>query len=581
MKKILLIALVVAQSDIQAMSLKDKISKIFSKCSCVLSPIIQEVKNEEKKLEDANRKSRKNSLPMPIANSSIVTNRNEFYSSLSDIENPDYILNVRKGEIFFSDGFSQSSQNPDSIYEDEGIFDIEQDYGQSLSGYLSEEYFPSLYRKKQLHDIREHRQRTSNKPMRRRRSSIDMYYHKYNETDQKNRAHGESAAKITYGAIWCETKTLKENLKNLVIIFLDRCCDLSFKILEQENEIYVGEFNSGERLIFCGDEEETTCTGEEMCIYGKSGARRTVPSWRIPVFLGDTPFSFTDEYVSRLNETLLEMVQNPIGAELLRTVITKRIINGMPKLVFIPVQNTNISLEAGNQVQRYFAQYRREIANYLIRGMRDRFVLYNPKCPSDTDARVIKYDTQLNKCVLDVKDVPFRVSLFNTLIHSLRTEGSQLSGDVSFMAKRPNNALMVPDFNKEISSLEIRIPSFSLKKILYVNDEGYRSMLGLTREGIDLLCEAAYTTIDEAEYIRMSPTKYDDVQVRIDQIFGEDADQKQKITDFVYRLSPKQWDNLFSQYIEQDKECYLFKYFLTHKNKCPKFGVGQYGCTEI
>ena len=587
MKKILLIALIIAQSDIQAMSF----NKMFSKHSYTLTPAVRETKDEEKEFTNAKNRSRKNSLPIPIKALGNKVNKTEFYFGSSSGSDSNYTLNVRKGEVFFPDVFTQSLQNSNGTDKDEGIFDMEPDaeqftsantvsnYAEQMPGYtLSEEYFPSFYREKQTHDIQDSQHGMSYNPRRRRKSSTDKYYDKY-EADKKNHAPGVltdsyKEAMTTYELILCKEISSKENSENLVRIFRDKCCDWSFKIVRQENEIYVGELNSKKRLVFCSDVKKAIRNGEKMYILGRSGVKCMVPSWRDPMFFGDSPISFDDHYTNRLNKVLLELVQNPIGAELLRTVITKRITDRRPRLAFIPVQNTNISLDAGNSVQRQFARSNQEIANYLIRGMRDEFILYNPECPSASDVRVVKYDSQSDKCRLAVRDVPFRVSLFNTLVQSLYEDGDQMVEGVSFMKSRPNNAVMVIDFKKEKPETVITISSFWLKEILYVNDAGYKVMLGTSSEKKSLLCEAAYTSSEG--YIRMSAREYYDVITKIDEPLKEFTDQKQEITNSVYKLTHEQWDDIFSQYIELDADGFLFKEFLTQNNDHSKSGKGMY-----
>ncbi|MCR4623309.1 MAG: hypothetical protein K5780_01460 [Alphaproteobacteria bacterium] len=579
MKKVLLIALITAQSDIQAMSLKSKISKMLPRHDCTLTTVVRETKDEEREFTNAKRGSRKNSLPIPIK----TIKKKEVPSNLSDVGDLDYILNFRKGEVFSSNGFTQSLQNFNRTDKDECIFDMEPDtqqftsvstisnYAEQTPGYtLSEEYFPSFYR----HDIQES-QHGIFYNTRRRKSSIDRYYDKY-ETNKKNHSPGvltnsDKETMTTYGLTLCEEILPKENRENLIRIFRDKCCDWSFKIVKQEKEIYIGELDSKRRLVFCSDVEKVVRNGEKMYILGKSSTKCTVSSWCDPMFFGDSPLSFDGHYINRLNEVFLELAQNPIGAELLHTVITKRISCHMPKLAFIPVQNTNISLEAGNLVQRQLARSNHEIDKYLIR---DKFILYNPECPSDSNVRVVKYDSQSDKCVLAVRDVPFRVSLFNTLVHSLHENGDQMEEGVSFIKSRPNNAVMATDFKEEIPETVITISSFWLKEVLYVNDGGYKVMFGLPSDEKNLLCEAAYTASEG--YIRMSARKYYDVITKVEESFKEFTDQKQEHTDSNYKLTHKQWDDILSQYIELDEDGFLFKEFLTQNNNCSKSGKGMY-----
>jgi len=382
----------------------------------------------------------------------------------------------------------------------------------------------------------------------------------------------------TYISTWDETVPLKKNQENLVDRFLNECCDLSFKLVEQINEIHIGRLDSREQFAFCDEADGVAPdrNSEGILIFAKSGVGITVPSWRIPTFLEGVPRSFTDEFRNKLRETLLELVQNPVGAKLLRVSIAKRSANHMPKLVFVPIHGTDVSLEAGNSIQRYLAKDNQEIADYLSE-MKERFVLYNPECLSDKDKRVIRYDSQLDKCFLDVQDVPFKVSLFNVLNRSLYENYN----DTAVLLQYSNgNIHSVPFIKEGKLSVDAQIPNFRFKRNIYENDSDYRSMLGRTSSGIDLLCEAAYTS-GEYKYIRMSSRKY--ASVRIKGIIGEHTDE---IRDFVksqkeINLTRKQLDALLSQYIENGEDHEIFKDFLKLQFKSPKFGIGQYKCADL
>lgn len=168
-------------------------NKMFSKRGYTLTPAVRETKDEEKEFTNAKRGFRKNSLPIPIKASGNKANKTEFFFGSSSGGDSNYTVNVRKGEVFFSDQSLQSSNGTD---EGEGIFDMELDTGQSTSantasnqakqtsGYtLSEEYFLPIYRKKQFHDIQESQHGMSHNP--RRKSSSDEYYDKH-KSDKKN-----------------------------------------------------------------------------------------------------------------------------------------------------------------------------------------------------------------------------------------------------------------------------------------------------------------------------------------------------------------------------------------------------------
>jgi hypothetical protein len=46
-------------------------------------------------------------------------------------------------------------------------------------------------------------------------------------------------------------------------------------------------------------------------------------------------------------------------------------------------------------------------------------------------------------------------------------------------------------------------------------------------------------------------------------------------------LTQTQADEIFSQYIEKGGDGEIYKAFLKHEYKSPKFGVGQYECSDL
>jgi len=204
MKKILLIAFAMAHCNLQAMWFETKIKKVLPKQGYVLSAVVHETKNEGKEVERANTEFSKNSRPTSVTTSDAATNNGEFFLSLSDIRQSssdftetssagssaisDYLSILANQtiseEVFSSIEAARSLPNFSSsipFYEDDGIFDMEMSsMERSSSKYsVSEECFPHFYREKQLLDSQKRENSMSHKPIKRRKSSIDMYYSKH------------------------------------------------------------------------------------------------------------------------------------------------------------------------------------------------------------------------------------------------------------------------------------------------------------------------------------------------------------------------------------------------------------------
>ena len=218
MKKLLLIVVTITSCDLQAMWLEAKIRKILPKRSYILSAIVRNPTNEEKKPSDVNRRMSTGSRPISVATSDTATNNVEFTLSLSDIKQSsseititssvednsnsiasDYV-SMATSKIFFEEevfpsieaarslpNFNPSFNSTTPFYEDEGVLDMEMSDAEQSShaektspGYtMSEEYFPAFYREKQTLDIQKHQYETSYNPAKRRKSSMDTYYQRY------------------------------------------------------------------------------------------------------------------------------------------------------------------------------------------------------------------------------------------------------------------------------------------------------------------------------------------------------------------------------------------------------------------
>lgn len=387
---------------------------------------------------------------------------------------------------------------------------------------------------------------------------------------------------------WNKSLTKEKNLENLVDKCLDKCFDPSFKILSESNGIYVGTLSSGEHLVFSDNVKgiSLSSTSEEVRIVANSPdgifAGMDVPSWQVPMFLEEVPLSFTPTLKRQLREVLLQLVQNPVGAKLLRVLFAVRTANNMPKLVFIPTRSVNVQLQAGDMAQRYLAQSNQKIANYLKGNMKDRFILYNPDFPLNKNTTTIKYDLQKKDFVIDEQDVPFTVLLFNAFNQSLHESGSRYSKEDSLIRSRSNNGQIVLD-RIEIGHniMDLVAPIFKLKKCLFRNNAGYWNMLGVTSEGIDLLCEAAFTSAENQAYIRISFLKGG-----TDAMFEGIIDQTSAgltyiATQQVFNLTQTQRNRILLLYVTKGGDCEIYKAFLTREAKFPKFGVGQYECADL
>ncbi|MBO4405122.1 MAG: hypothetical protein J5821_00145 [Alphaproteobacteria bacterium] len=212
MKKILVVVVAISQCDLQAMWLEEKIKKILPKHSYVLSTTIRETTNEEKAVITEKKESPKNIGAISIATSITAANNEEFSLILSDIKqspseltitssvsantdtnsiNSDYLSMIAtqptyEEKIFTPientqslPKFSSAVPFSDALSDEERIFDIEISGGglSSPEYILSEEYFPTHYRDKQTHDTQKYGHGTPYKSMKRRKSSLDVYFH--------------------------------------------------------------------------------------------------------------------------------------------------------------------------------------------------------------------------------------------------------------------------------------------------------------------------------------------------------------------------------------------------------------------
>lgn len=211
MRKILLTIIAVAHCDLQAMWLGEKIKKILPKRSYILSTVIKEKTNEEKVIATTKEESPKNVSAISFATSITAANNEEFTLILSDIKqspseltitssistntdtsstDSDYLAMIAtqpayEEKIFTPIKNTQSLPKFNStvlfsepLSDEERIFDIEiSGVGQSSPEYiLSKEYFPTYYRDKQMYDPQKCGYGTSYTPMKRRKSSMELYF---------------------------------------------------------------------------------------------------------------------------------------------------------------------------------------------------------------------------------------------------------------------------------------------------------------------------------------------------------------------------------------------------------------------
>ncbi len=374
---------------------------------------------------------------------------------------------------------------------------------------------------------------------------------------------------------WNPQLTLEKNQKKLVKKFVDECCDFSFKIKSTGlREIYLGELDSGESLVFFGT--STTVYSdqdyEKIIIYNNDHREDggLILSSNTASFFDYRPIKSGETFKAEFLKYFFKLAEDSIGCKLFRIFLAKSVVNKFSKIAFIPVESIRedtlgeIGCFSGQDICYYLADYGNAGAiRYLQQDLRHRFILFSPKFFSkNITLSVIKYVS--NDILFEQSRLLQESALLHELIHSLHSKVDQKLSMVKNIKKRsrPYHFGYISDQRQRL--FHLRCDQMNIN--LFHNDEEYHTMYGLASEGLDLLNESSYLA-HRYGFIRLA---HEDTQ-RSEVIIDEMKLSKGQSIDFI--------QNFFRSYGDYD----LFHYYLSPDSpiKFPKFGVGQYRCADL
>ncbi|MBO7536824.1 MAG: hypothetical protein J6T29_00600 [Alphaproteobacteria bacterium] len=323
---------------------------------------------------------------------------------------------------------------------------------------------------------------------------------------------------------WDSKLTKRENQKKVVDDFVDNCCDFSLKITQKSNDYCIGELATSRKILF---------------------SNKLVKELSLPlntiVSPDAFPISSSDKYKDQFIRIFSKMAESSVGCKLFRIITAKVAVNGWPKLPFIPIDGEKIK-EMGLIAIQEAANVGYWFGSDMQGDSWNKLMYFSPEVFSTTDyACVAKYEG--NELRLMDEVLPLDVSMFHELLHFLHLDSREKS-QISSAIKKRSDIRITPYLSKKYDEY------VSVNKWLYRNDEEFRTMFGLTEQGIDPLNEAAYF-VQTRKAIRF-----------------HHGDKSYK--DLKETLDPRMIDT----------ELYFYYLLSDSALKFPKFGTGQYKCSD-
>ena len=290
---------------------------------------------------------------------------------------------------------------------------------------------------------------------------------------------------------WNPQLTLKQNQERLLQMFLDTCCDFSFKTLFPgiDNVLFAGKTDSGNEIAFFNEGNYKTV---------KLGGRIHILSETFGEICSFSPTTFrttlgTISHIYDINEQIKSQLigyfsilsQDPVGCKLLRIAVSKFFCNKTPKIVFIPQKGfknkfeyTGLTKDDGRPI------------NYLL-------------FPYDVEERratvsTISFDKLSNDFIIAQQILPIEAFFLHEIIHAIHHIDKTYSNsneDIVIRQRYGNCRELTTIYN----GVPVTIPAQQIQSIwsgYLENDEEYSTMFGPRNLGrdlkLDLLNESAY-----------------------------------------------------------------------------------------
>ncbi|GHU14804.1 hypothetical protein FACS189449_11980 [Alphaproteobacteria bacterium] len=341
---------------------------------------------------------------------------------------------------------------------------------------------------------------------------------------------------------WDSSKTLADNQKILVDTFMKTCLDFSFRVTKKEGvNVFWGATSSQSNILMLSQSKE------------KSAAPIPIPPRTIVNILdSDTVSSTSLNEETKIRSTIEMISKVPIGCKLLRTLITKCEVNHYKKLVVIPTGNGEIQ----NSISKFFFEILQMLGTPIKKEEdlppREVFLEIPDDIAGQGDSPVAFFDAKERVFIIKPIRLSADVLVFHELVHWLHILDGHADTDLKtsevtqkrFWADKKPASDATETLAKYNNKLALLIP----------NDEENRTILGLSRLGLDSLCEAAYT-VSAYRYVRLAHSS----------AVESDVETKTFISDF----------------LEKYPDGNLLNHYLKNGAILPKFGVSRYKCADI
>ncbi|MBO7537386.1 MAG: hypothetical protein J6T29_03530 [Alphaproteobacteria bacterium] len=376
-----------------------------------------------------------------------------------------------------------------------------------------------------------------------------------------------------YRSTWDQEKPLEENQKWLVNLFMETCCDFSFKKRTEELKgITVGRLGSGEDIVFTkpGISINAHPNSAEVLIYNERekfyGLKAYVTT---NIFLNIEPLDLTEQMKKDFEKCVSELTKDPMGCEVLRVAISKYKggTTELPKLTFIPVKNKDIGLAytTDSNIWRYLKNTDKIHFNEYRKFFRSsKFIMFSPRWSSDQHSGLflkLKPESSVEKpeFSLNTGIVPKEVIFLHQLIYSLNVEEDNIYKQTQLIEQRAGSGYFHGRFER-LGNFLITNKQMNLSFLL--NDNVCRTMYGLTKYGKDLINESSYLAkrygIIRPMYLGIN-TKF--------KVNGE-------------KLTPEESYILYSEFLKTNGDHDVYWHYLVEQ-EYPEFGQGNYRCSDI
>jgi hypothetical protein len=355
---------------------------------------------------------------------------------------------------------------------------------------------------------------------------------------------------------WNPGLTLENNQKELIRKVTDNCCDFSFKITESSENVCLGELDSSQKFFFSRKSDLDIQPDDDGNFFVIDGDQELPIHLDTANLLGFSAAGSMKEYEQKLKDCLLMIAKDPVGCKLLRVFLTKTVVNKLPKMIFVPIKKESMVSNYSTISQSVFYNMAHSL-NLDEKWTKTRLITFSPEFFSH---RLPSYFVRHRKeggkeeFLISVNAMPKEALLLHEMMHFYHAFSEDKTGSISVINKRMGNKV------RGVGRLNGRILPMSV--ILYGNDEEYHTMYGITEEGWDSVNESSYLA-HRYKCIRYSHTSC--TMTKGSKIRDGELGEVQRMAN--------------SECADKDK----FRFFLSSDSsvKFPKFGIGQYKCTDL